>query len=152
MLSLIAGILLLIANNFYIYGFDKTLYYYQNAISFISGKEDVTTYRAFFDIKTPRDYELASFIKMHTKPDDTIFVWGDSPQIYALCNKLPPGKYTAAYHLQTQQSIDETQLVLQKTKPKYIITLAETSNIPFRLENYTTKYVLKGSVIYERSY
>jgi hypothetical protein len=131
----------------------KSIKYYGNALSFISGKETVTAYQSFFDSKTPRDYEIASFIRMHTTDHDTIFIWGDSAQIYALSDKIPPGKYTVAYHInQSKQGLSQTQSDLDRSLPKYIITLPETNQFPFNTSSYNSKFVFKEAVLYERNF
>lgn len=131
----------------------KAVFYYDNAFSFLTSAKQVSAYQSFFDGKTPRDYEIASFIKTHTTTQDQIFVWGDSAQIYALSNKQPPGKYTVSYHIkQYPGALQETQLAIDTVKPKYIITLNESSTLNFYLPSYTNKFVLKGAVIYERTF
>ncbi len=133
--------------------YNKTFLYYQNVYQFLSGKEKVRDYQAFFDQLTPRDYEVVSYINRHTTPNDQIFLWGDSPQIYALTKKLPPGRYVVSYHIREQaNAFEETQAAIDQTKPKFIITLSEAPPIPFRLSNYTGTYGIKGAAIYERTY
>lgn len=130
----------------------KTFRYYGNAFEFVAGKKDTASYQSFFDHKTPRDYEIASFIKTHTKPQDNIFIWGDSAQIYVLSNKLPPGRYTVAYHIsQYKNGLLETQIALEKANPKYIVVLNESRVFQLSLPAYQSKFVFTGSTIYERS-
>jgi hypothetical protein len=142
----------LLLNNTFKFSLNKSIRYYSNAISFLSGAKSVPEYQAFFDRKTPRDYALSSFIKSHTTEQDTVFLWGDSAQIYALSNKLPPGKYTVAYHIsQYEDGIEETQKALNATKPKYIITLRESRKLPFDISAYNNRIVIEDGIIYERS-
>lgn len=153
----IAGILLtiliLITTNFNFYPLGKTFLYYQNAFLFIAGGKDVPTYQAFFDRKTPRDYEVASFIKNNTKKADNVFIWGDSAQIYALADKLPLDKYTVAYHItQNKHAVSDLQARLDTTQPKYIIILAEAPKFPFRLSVYNGPLIINGTLIYEKNY
>lgn len=138
---------------FPVFGIKRTLQYYQNTVQFLTGEKHVEAYQAFFDPETPRDYDLVTFIKNHTTQSDQIFLWGDSPQIYYLTQKLPPGRYSVAYHIiESKGGVDETQAVIDKTKPKFIITLSEAPPIPFYLPSYVGKYSLKGATIYERSF
>lgn len=150
---LLLVVIVLVSKNFSLPSGQKTINYYTNFITFVTGKKDVTAYQASFDGKTPRDYALASFINSHTRAEDTIFLWGDSAQIYALSHKLPPVKYTVAYHIkQNKNGIAETQNALNKTQPKYIITLTEANPIPFQMSNYQQKFAITGATIYERNY
>lgn len=154
MVSLVLLSIVLIALRYFnVYGVTKTLQYYQNTIQFLSGQKSVADYQAFFDPETPRDYELVSYINNHTDPSDEIFIWGDSPQIYALTKKLPPGKYTVAYHITEHPgAVEETQAAIDKVQPKFIITLSEAPPLPFYLPAYTGSYGIKGAAIYERTY
>jgi hypothetical protein len=144
---------ILFVNNTFKFNIKRTISYYSNSVSFLTGHKSVNSYQTFFDHKTPRDYEIASFIKNHTGLKDNVFLWGDSAQIYALSDKLPPGRYTVAYHItQYANGIKETQHVIDKSSPKYIITLPESSPLPFYLHNYNSKFIVNEATIYERSF
>lgn len=152
LLAILLIVLATIFTTFKTYSVKKTFMYYQNAFLFVTGLKDVTSYQAFFDGKTPRDYQLASFIKMHTKPSDRIFIWGDSAQIYSLSQTLPINKYTVSYHMrQNKQSMTDTQYSLITQSPKYVIILSESSNFPFKLDNYNNAFSLNRAIIYERA-
>lgn len=132
--------------------YTKALSYYENALLFITDKKDIYAYWSFFDSKTPRNYEIASFIKSHTKQDDNVFIWGDSAQIYALSGKLPPGKYTVSYHIVNNgPALSETQSAINSSKPKYIVALTDAPPLPFYLPNYVSKFALNEAIIYERT-
>ena len=135
------------------FGFNpmRSYSYYQNVIQFIKGQKNIVDYQTFFDQKVPRDYALATFIRSYTKPSDTIFIWGNNPQIYALSDKLPLGKYTVAYHVSQNTAFRETQLALIAGKPKYIIVLTESQPLPFVAPLYIMRYTISGATIYERS-
>ncbi len=138
---------------FHLSGYMKKVLYYQNAILFVTEKKDITSYQAFFDGKTPRDYEVASFIKLHTNKNDVVFVWGDNAQIYSLSGTLPPNKYTVAYHIRgSNQAIRETQQSLNTLRPKYVIILAEAPSFPFSLDSYLKTFSLERATIYERTF
>jgi 4-amino-4-deoxy-L-arabinose transferase-like glycosyltransferase len=139
-------------STFKLNGFKKTIAYYQNAFLYVIGKKDVKSYQAFFDRKTPRDYDLASYVKMNLNPDDRLFVWGDSAQIYTLSQTLPINKYTVAYHItQSEDAIRQTQSDLDTLRPKYVIILPESRAFPFKLIGYESKFSLNDAVVYERS-
>jgi hypothetical protein len=151
LLLIVVGIISL--NYFHVFGVIKTFGYYDNSFAFLTGQKKVAEYQAFFDPETPRDYELVSYIKHHTTSADNIFIWGDSPQIYYLTKKLPPGKYTVSYHiLQEHNAVEETQAAIDKIQPKFIITLSEAPQLPFKLSAYNGVYGIKGAAIYERTF
>lgn len=141
--------MILILKNFNFYG--KTVYYYQNFVSFVTGGKSVNSYRSFFDRNTPRDYQLVEFIKMNTDADDNIFIWGNNAQVYALTNKLPPGRYAVAYHITGYKDGKEnTQKGIEKNKPKFIIIMPNVPSIPITFFNYRETNNIDNIRIYER--
>lgn len=132
--------------------YKKIIPYYQNYIVYMQGGS-IEKYQRFFDNNTPRGYHLADFIKANTLKDENVFVWGDSPQIYVLSNKLPPGRYTVAYHITSYPgAISETQKALEKTNPRFIIQTKDNPAVSNFLDGYTFKYKVDNAVIYERQY
>lgn len=141
--------LVLIFKNFGVYG--KPIRYYENFLSFVTHRKSVSDYHRFFDRITPVDYELASFIRANTRENDTIFTWGNNAQIYKLTEKLPPGRYTVAYHITgSKNGISETEKAIDSKKPKIIILMPYMKSFPFNLSNYTQRIIIDRAVIYER--
>lgn len=141
--------LILISKTFGTY--DKTISYYINFIDFIGGKKTVANYQKFFDKETPTNYEIAAFIKGSTSANDNIFIWGNNAQVYNLTLKLPPGRYTVAYHITgVKNGLSETQKSLFDKKPKIIIIMPYMNSYPFSLNNYSFRINLNGTLIYER--
>lgn len=135
--------------NFNFYG--KTLNYYQNFIAFILNKKDISDYRTFFDKQTPKDYQLAEFIRTNTNSNDNIFIWGNDAQVYKLANKLPPGRYTVAYHITTSKAtINETMQAFYKVKPKFVAVISPGNTLPFPLTGYIRKFNINQITIYEK--
>jgi len=148
-LLLLAISLLFLLKDFNYY--TKTLSYYQNFISFLLNQKTVFSYRAFFDRKTPIDYEIAQFIKSKTNEKENIFVWGNNAQLYTLTNKLPPGKYTVAYHITYyKDGPKNTYNGVSKEKPKFIILMPKQGLPPIPLSNYIKSYEINNVLIYER--
>ena len=143
--------LILVYSNFTF--FNKTVNYYQNFISFITGNKSVSSYQAFFDSNTPRDYEVASFINLYAKEKDNIFVWGNNAQLYYLTEKIPPGKYTVAYHITNyKDGMSNTDKALSLKKPEFIVIMPNVPVYPFDLSNYFERANLDGVLIYEKIY
>ena len=131
----------------------KTVFYYQNFVSFLAGQKSVYAYQKFFDSNTPRDYALADYINTNTKNADNIFIWGNNAQVYKLTNKLPPGKYTAAYHITSyKDGMENTKTGLKSKAPKIVIVMPNTSGYPFSLSGYNMKININGALIYEKLY
>lgn len=146
-ITLLVFIAVLLSFRFY----TKTVVYYQNFISFVAGAKSVYAYQSFFDRNTPKDYELANYINLNTNKNDNIFIWGNNAQVYQLTNKLPPGRYTVAYHITSyKDGIENTKKELENKKPKFIIIMSNVSSFPFPLIMYYQKIKLNGIEIYER--
>jgi hypothetical protein len=154
--SKVAGVIMLstfivVLLNFSFY--TKTIFYYQNFSKFILGKQSVTSYQKFFDGSTPRDYEIASYIDLHAKKSDNIFLWGNNAQVYKMVDKLPPGKYTTAYHITGyKDGLLNTNTGLKINKPRFIILMPNVSKYPFSLAGYGFKIDIEGVKIYEKLY
>lgn len=148
--GVIAFVILLVPNNFWIYG--KTLWYYQNFISFFGGTKSTSSYQTFFDQNVQRDYLLAQFLRGKLKNQDGIFIWGDNPQIYSMVGKLPPGRYSVAYHITFYpDAVAETKTALQNKKPKYIVVTKPIEHYEDLLSGYRLTFFIEGAHIYERS-
>ncbi len=142
-------IALLLSFGFY----TKTIFYYQNFISFLLAQKSVYSYQRFFDKNTPSDYDLAGYINLHSKPSDNIFIWGNNAQVYKLTEKLPPGRYTVAYHITNYtDGFENTKNGLLVSNPKFIIVMPNAPSYPFYLSNYFLKINLNCIEIYEKFY
>jgi len=131
--------------------YNKTFAYYKNYADFISGRKALQDYQSFFDRNVPRDYAIASFMKV--KKDDTFFLWSDSGQIYMLSERMPLGRYIVAYHMTTNKDTKkETEEVISSQQPRYIIATKDERPIAGILKLYTLRYRLEGTNIYERVY
>ncbi len=131
--------------------YKKTAAYYQNFMTFLLGQKSVSEYQAFFDSDVPRDYEVARYIKNLPDKNKGVFIWGNSAQLYVLSGTLPPGRYAVAYHIAGDKALSETEDVLQKAKPKYIVLMHDASNYPFSLLGYQPKMLIRDTAIYERT-
>lgn len=144
-------VIVIISGHFWIYG--KTVFYYQNFLSFILGKQSTSSYQNFFAPHVKRDYIVAQFLRGKILSSDNIFLWGDNAQLYMLVGKLPPGRYTVAYHITFYpQAVQETGEDLKRKKPKYIVTIKDISTYEELLNGYKLVFVIEGANIYERSY
>ena len=145
------SIVLALISYFYFTVYKKPFSYYVNYIEFIMNNKSVVSYEKFFDEITPRDYEIASFINAKVKKNESVFLWSDSAQIYALSNKAPLGKYIVAYHITFYENAAlETKIAIEKNKPRYIIQTTVTLFAKEILSSYKIRYEMKDTKIYER--
>lgn len=136
---------------FYFPVYVKTIDYYKNYIKFMTNQENITEYETFFDSSTPLNYEIANFIDLNVKGKEKVFLWSDSPQIYALSGKEPIGKYIVAYHITFYKNADViTKNQIEKEQPKFIIQTVDDPLINDILSSYRLKYIMEGAKIYER--
>lgn len=145
------AIVALLATNFWFYV--KIFPYYQNFTDMLLAKKTVTQYQSFFDKGVPRDYAIAQFFKQNLKPNQTVFLWTNSPQIYYLMQRLPLGRYTVAYHMTlSPTSYAETQKLLGKMRPDFIVVLPNASSFPFAIIDYRLQLTIDGGLIYEKTF
>lgn len=104
--------------------------YYLRFINFSFGKINQEQYFNQFDGNTIRNYKIAKFLLMSSKKGEKVFVWGDSPVIYALTRKLPPVKYIAAYHVLDYSSTKKLASELSIKNPAFIILLPNAPAFP----------------------
>lgn len=128
--------------------YNKPFSYYINFLSYVAGSKTTTAYQAFFDRVTPRDYQIAAFLSTQTK--GSVYLWGNSGQIYKLAETLPPGRFIVAYHVtMTDANYKETQQILEKNPPKYLIVLPNQNNLPLSLSQYKERVIIDNATIYE---
>lgn len=141
-------LVLLVYLNFDYY--KKITPYYKNYVDFVMGEKSVKNYQKFFDADTPKNYDLAQFIRENTTDTDNVMLVSNSSTVYYMADKLPPGRYIVAYHIEFyKNAIDETKKALDIKNPKYIISTNDNLAKEF-IGSYTLQYVLHGVKIYEK--
>ncbi|KKU80736.1 MAG: Glycosyl transferase family protein [Candidatus Gottesmanbacteria bacterium GW2011_GWA1_47_8] len=152
LLLLLAGLTIgsVLRYRFYFY---PTVKYYQTFIQYITGQISPAEYRNSFDRRVDRNYQIASYIRLHSRPDDHIFVWGDEPFIYALSNRLPTGRYTVAYHIIDFNGQEETMRAIEQAPPLYIVLETNEKRnfkklIAFTLANYVPVVQIDDATIF----
>jgi hypothetical protein len=110
---------------YYKFYYYSTSSYYLRFFKFAIHLIDKNKYFAEFEKTVNRNYEIANFLVKSSRPDERIFVNGDTPAIYALTRRLPAGKYLADYHISDFSSRETEAKILQEQKPSFIILLPE---------------------------
>lgn len=146
--------LVFIATVYFKFWYYPTFSYYQRFIGFATEQISKEEYFNSFDPGTTRNYKLAEFLLSSSRKDDKVFVWGDSPTIYALAHRLPPIKYVATYHVNDFSSREETVAELQKNLPLYIVLLPNSEEFsqlyPLINTNYYLVHETDGARIYKK--
>lgn len=141
------GIVILLTLGAALYVYDFWYYqswsYYENFIEYIIGDKDRDAYWEFFGGGVRRNYEVARYIKMRTKEDDQIFIWGTEPAIYVLADRLPVGKYAVAYHIVDFDGYEQIMEQIREVMPKYIVVMENEPNRFKELESFVSaNYVM----------
>ncbi|MFH1186860.1 MAG: glycosyltransferase family 39 protein [Candidatus Levyibacteriota bacterium] len=138
----------LIFKNFHLY--DKVIPYYKNFITFADGKKSLNDYQAFFDKRTPIDYQIVQYLSTKIN-NENVFIWGNNAQVYKMLGKLPPGRYAVAYHISGyKDGLQNAKEGLEKSPPKYIVVMPNAKTYPFSLDNYKLSIILSDVMIYEK--
>ncbi len=118
----LSPIVLLLAGFFYYQFYTyPVIGYYQNFIEFSLGRRTQADYLNWFDQKTERNYQVASFLNDFLLPRERFFIWGNEPNIYALSRRLPVGRYTVAYHIHDFNRYQEVLSAIKNNPPRIII-------------------------------
>jgi len=118
--------------DFYFY---KTIAYYQN---FYQKGNSVS----YFGSQVNSVYNISKYIVANTSVNDKIFIWGDEPNIYALSNRLPVGRYTVAYHISDFNAYEETIAALKKSPPPIIVYYSMSSRPFIALDEFINDFYL----------
>lgn len=107
---------------YYKFYFYPTASYYSRFVNFASNQITRDTYFDSFSVNTSRNYEIAEFLRVSSKPRDRVFMWdSESAAVYALARRLPPVKYTVPYHVNDFSSNEEVAKQIYADPPKFII-------------------------------
>lgn len=130
--------------------------YYQNFLTWTLKRETTEQYFSYFGNQVNRTYKVAKYLKLLTRPEDRIFIWGDEPSIYALSGRLPAGRYTAAYHVVDFNGYDETVSAIRNRKPPIVIIFSgESRPFPQLFSELSSRYIpttiIDDATIYQRT-
>jgi hypothetical protein len=128
--------------------------YYQNFYCHLTSLNS-PEYRSYFGSDVNNTYAISLYIKQNTLPTETIFVWGDSPFIYALSDRLPVGRFTVAYHIADFNQYQTVADQLRIDFPNFIIYYPQPSRPYPQLDNFIDRYYFPANtfgttVIYRR--
>ena len=137
----------------YKFWYYPTTPYYLHFIKFATGQMTKEQYLANFGKEVPLSYQISSFISVSAGKNDKIFVTGDSPAIYALTRRLPPGKFVADYHINDYSSGEEEAQLLSDSLPHFIIVRPEkpafSELIPVLKQSYLLISEVGGAQIWK---
>jgi len=132
----------LITQKYHFYSF-STLSYYQ--AFYLSGS--INKFHQYFGSDVLSNYKIVQYIDQNSSSEDHIFVWGDMPYIYAFSNRLPPGRYTVAYHIVDFNGYEETMVALKTHLPKVIVYKHMDGRKFSELDNFLKNYYILDKTI-----
>lgn len=151
-ISIIVLVFSCIRYSFYVY---PVFSYYSNFYEFAFGQKSVEKYRQYFGSELNDLYQLSDWLKSNTAPNERIFIWSDQPDVYALSDRLPVGRFTVAYHIIDFQQFDYALSQLEIYTPNTIVFYA---NYPYQfpaLDRFLSLYYypdnsIGQAIIYHR--
>ncbi len=103
--------------------------YYSRWIKLVRGQITPAEYNQEFDYLMADNYKAAKLIR--SSEDNSLFIWGTNPMLYALSDKMPTGRFTVSFHIKDFNAYDETYADLVADAPKYIVVMNnETGAFP----------------------
>lgn len=131
--------------------------YYKNFLEFASERKLWNDYVSFFDRKALDSYKLSEYVKTHSNPGETIFIWDDAASVYYLSDRKPATKFIQAHHL-TTVGAENYDLVIDQlaySDPKLILIKKDgrfkfPKLMDFVHRNYQERRVISGLEIFER--
>lgn len=130
----------------------STISYYRTILQYFSGSISKLDYWSRLDPGIVRNHALATYLKQHTDPEETLFVWGNEPMIYVLAHRAPASRYTTAYHVIDFRAEDEVIQSLSNQPPLYILIMPRAPAFD-RLQQFVArKYIrileYEGAIVY----
>jgi hypothetical protein len=140
---------------YYKFYYYNTASYYSRFVQFATKQISQEGYFDKFDGNVNRNYKIAQYLRQTTAYKDHVFVWGDSPPIYALSNRLPTIKYVATYHINDFSSQEEVINQLKSKPPDFIVILPGSPQFDALWQYANTNYIqvnkIDGAYIWKRS-
>lgn len=121
--------------------------YYENFWRWFTKQQSTEQYFSYFGEQINQTYQIATYVRTTTMPDDRIFVWGDHPYIYALAHRLPVGRFTVAYHVVDFNAYEETLTEIERDPPRVIILMRDESRpFPALAALVKSQYILANQI------
>lgn len=129
--------------------------YYANYLKYITRQISRDQYMAYFGSSLPEQYQIAERIRTTTMRKDRLLVWGDQPSLYALSQRIPPGRFVTSFHIRDFGGYEETYQALEERPPKMIV-IDMKAEYPFAdlfaiiKADYTPVYQSDQFIVYRR--
>lgn len=129
--------------------------YYRNYLKLTLGQMSEAAYARSFNGLVPQNETVAQVIVHNSSPDDTLFIWGTNPMLYALTKRVPANRFTVAFHIHDLGVYDETLQEIRAYEPTYIVVMKSEAEWPelndYLQEHYMYSLETPDMVVYRRS-
>ena len=146
---LLLSIFIIKTNLIYISSFE----YYANFLSYVSGKQTKEEYFKYFGDQTFRDFEISEFIANSCDKKSSIFVWGNSPAVYAMSDRSFTTRYFNTKDISSIKLKISTIDSLYKDRPKFVVVTKDSPGFRelnnFLISNYILIKELSGAKIWK---
>lgn len=126
------------------FGLYSSWSYYQRYMKLGTGQITPAEYRSSFDYLVSQNAQIVPQIVENTTPEDTIFVWGTNPMVYAQSQRAPATRFTVAFHIHDLKQYDQTLEEIQEAHPKYIVIMKKESPLP-GLDEFLNMYYMHSA-------
>lgn len=109
-----------------------------------------------YGIRNVVNQQIARYIRDHTHPTETIYVWGIAPQIYFLAQRRAATRYRNNYNMSilvTNDALKALQAIapmvmedIRKSRPAYIVQIFRLEDFPELQTFVRDTYVLEKSM------
>lgn len=98
------------------------LKYWQNFVSYASGKQSIDTYNNYFDGNVNTIMALNDLLKLNGGFGKPVYIWGDYPWLYAISDSRNPSRYVTSFHVfGVPDGAKEVSDALNNNSPEFII-------------------------------
>ncbi len=130
--------------------------YWNNFISYASGRESVGSYNDYFDRNVNTIMALSDFLSAKNAHGKSVYIWGDMSWLYAIANLHNPSRYVTSFHVfGVPNGKEEVTTALNNNPPLYIVKPQSSIGYFEGLEKlisneYTFVAKINGAEIYAR--
>ena len=122
--------------------------YWQNFVSYASGKKSIDAYNNYFDVDVNTIMALSDLLRLNDGYGKSVYIWGDYPWLYAIDDARNPSRYVTSFHVfGVPGGAEEVAKALNIKPPEFIIKPQRSIGYFEELEKLLlTKYTLLAKI------
>lgn len=96
--------------------------YWQNFVSYASGRKSIDAYNNYFDGNVNTIMALSDLLKLNDGFGKSVYIWGDYPWLYTINDSRNPSRYVTSFHVfGVPKGAEEVAENLNSNPPEFII-------------------------------